>query len=177
MPLQSIVPAEKSEPMRRNGSGMVGHQAGPSAADRTLEFGRFRISTRRRQLLADGVPVELGTRAFDILMVLIDADGALVTKDELLARVWPGIFVDVTNLKVQVCELRKALGEDRDFIRTEFGRGYRFTGAISSFAALPEYGRHSRRRDRRPCRRPRHQRTFSAIATRVVCRRPDSQMR
>ena len=126
--LQSIVPAEKSEPMRRNGSGMVGHQAGPSAADTTLEFGRFRILTRRRQLLADGVPVELGTRAFDLLMVLIDADGALVTKDELLALVWPGIFVDVTNLKVQVCELRKALGEDRDFIRTEFGRGYRFTG-------------------------------------------------
>ncbi len=174
MPLQSIVPAEKSEPMRRNGSGMVGHQAGPSGADTTLEFGRFGISTRRRQLLADGVPVELGTRAFDILMVLIDADGALVSKDELLARVWPGIFVDVTNLKVQVCELRKALGEDRDFIRTEFGRGYRFTGAISSFTALPEYGRHARRRDRRPCRRPRHH--FWAIATRVVCRRPGSPM-
>src|SRR6201987_2386865 len=98
MPLQSIVPAEKSEPMRRNGSGVIGDQAGPSAAHTTLEFGRFRISTRRRQLLADGVPVELGTRAFDILMVLIDADGALVTKDELLALVWPGIFVDASSL-------------------------------------------------------------------------------
>jgi len=176
MQLQSILPAETSEPMRRNGSGMVGHQLGPSAADTTLEFGSFRILTRRRQLLADGVPVELGTRAFDILMVLIDADGALVTKDELLARVWPGIFVDVTNLKVQVCELRKALGKDRDFIRTEFGRGYRFTAAISSFAALPEYGRHPRRRDRRPCRGPRHQRT-SRLATRVVCRSPGSPRR
>jgi len=141
MPLQSIVPTAKSEPMRRNGSGMVGHQAGPSAADTTLEFGRFRISTRRRQLLVDGVPVELGTRAFDILMVLIDADGTLVTKDELLARVWPGIFVDVTNLKVQVSALRKALAEDRNLIRTEFGRGYRFTAAVSSVAAIPEYSR------------------------------------
>jgi len=148
MPLQSIVPTAKSEPMRRNGSGMVGHQAGPSAADTTLEFGRFRISTRRRQLLVDGVPVELGTRAFDILMVLIDADGTLVTKDELLARVWPGIFVDVTNLKVQVCELRKALGKDRDFIRTEFGRGYCFTGAIRPIAAVPESPRPMRRNHR-----------------------------
>ena len=148
MQLPSIVAAETSEPMRRNGSGMVGHQLGPSAADTTLEFGSFRILTRRRQLLADGVPVELGTRAFDILMVLIDADGTLVTKDELLARVWPGIFVDVTNLKVQVCELRKALGENRDFIRTEFGRGYRFTGAIRPIAAVPESPRPMRRNHR-----------------------------
>jgi DNA-binding winged helix-turn-helix (wHTH) protein len=148
MQLQSIIPAETSEPMRRNGSGMVGHQSGPSAADTTLEFGSFRILTRRRQLLADGVPVELGTRAFDILMVLIDADGALVTKDELLARVWPGIFVDGTNLKVQVCELRKALGKDRDLIRTEFGRGYRFTAAIRPIAAVPENPRPMRRNPR-----------------------------
>ena len=176
MQLQSIIRGEKREPTRRDNSGMFGYQTGPSAADPTLEFGRFRMMPRQRQLLADGVPVELGTRAIDLLMVLIDADGALVTKDELLARVWPGIFVDVTNLKVQVCELRKALGKDRDFIRTEFGRGYRFTGAISSFAALPEYGRHPRRRDRRPCRGPRHQRT-SRLATRVVCRSPGSPRR
>jgi DNA-binding winged helix-turn-helix (wHTH) protein len=152
MQLQPIVPAEKGGPMRRNGSGMVGHQAGPSETDTTLEFGRFRLSTRRRQLLADGAPVELGTRAIDLLMVLIDADGALVTKDELLALVWPDTFVDVTNLKVQVCELRKALGADRDFIRTEFGRGYRFTGSIRTIEALSENPRlvrrgHQSRRD------------------------------
>jgi DNA-binding winged helix-turn-helix (wHTH) protein len=145
MQLQPIVPAEKGGPIHRNGSGMVGHQAGPSEADTTLEFGRFRLLTRRRQLLADGAPVELGTRAIDLLMVLIDADGALVTKDELLALVWPGVFVDVTNLKVQVCELRKALGEDRDFIRTEFGRGYRFTGSIRLLEELSENPRPMRR--------------------------------
>jgi len=148
MQLQSIVRGEKSEPRRKDRSGMFGHQAGPSAADTTLEFGCFRILTRRRQLLANGVPLELGTRAFDLLMVLIDADGALVTKDELLALVWPGIFVDATNLKVQVSELRKALGEDRDCIRTEFGRGYRFTAAISSIEAGPENPRPMRRRHR-----------------------------
>lgn len=161
MQLPSIIREEKSEPPRRDSWGMFAYQTGPSAADTTLEFGRFLLSPRRRQLLTDGVPVELGTRAFDILMVLIDADGALVTKDELVARVWPRVFVDATNLKVQVSALRKALGEDRDFIRTEFGRGYRFTGAISSVVAPPpEHDRCPRRRNRRPSRRPRHQRTF-----------------
>ena len=144
MQLQSIVRGEKSEQRYQNSSGKFGHEASPSAADATIEFGRFRLLMRRRQLHADGVPVELGTRAFDVLVVLIDADGALVTKDELLARVWPGIFVDATNLKVQISLLRKALGEDRDFIRTEFGRGYRFTAAISSIAAVRENPRPTR---------------------------------
>jgi DNA-binding winged helix-turn-helix (wHTH) protein len=81
-------------------------------------------------LLADGVPVELGTRAFDLLLVLLEADGLLITKEELLSRVWPGLVVSEENLKVQVSALRKALGADRDVIRTEFGRGYRFTGLL-----------------------------------------------
>jgi DNA-binding winged helix-turn-helix (wHTH) protein len=99
-------------------------------ADAALEFGRFRVLLRRRQLLADGIPVELSTRAFDLLLVLLEADGSLVTKNELLRRVWPGIGVAEENLKVQMCALRKGLGEDRDFIRTEFGRGYRFTATV-----------------------------------------------
>jgi DNA-binding winged helix-turn-helix (wHTH) protein len=132
MQLQPIVPTEQREPMRRDGLRMIRPLARPAAADRTLEFGRFRVLPRRRLLIADGVPVELGTRAFDLLMVLIEADGALVPKDELHALVWPGIFVEETNLKVQVSALRKALGEDRDVIRTETGRGYRFTAAIRS---------------------------------------------
>jgi DNA-binding winged helix-turn-helix (wHTH) protein len=155
MQLQSIVRGKKREPTGQHNSGMLGHDARPSPADTTLEFGRFRILTRRRQLLADGVPVELGTRAFELLMILIDADGALVTKEELLALAWPGIFVDATNLKVQVSLLRKAFGEDRDFIRTEFGRGYRFTAIISSIATVPEKPRPMRRkqRSRREARR------------------------
>jgi DNA-binding winged helix-turn-helix (wHTH) protein len=58
--------------------------------DAVIRFGRFRVLRRQRQLIADGVPVQLGTRAFDILRVLLEADGALVTKDELFRRVWPG---------------------------------------------------------------------------------------
>ena len=93
-----------------------------------IEFGRFRVLLRRRCLLADGVPVKLGSRAFDLLLVLLEADGALVTKEELFNRVWPGIVVSEENLKVQIFILRRALGADANFIRTEFGRGYRFIG-------------------------------------------------
>jgi DNA-binding winged helix-turn-helix (wHTH) protein len=102
------------------------------AADAMLEFGRFRILLRRRRLVADGVPVELGTRAFDLLLVLLEANGSLVTKDELISRVWPGIVVAQENLEAQISALRKALGEDRYFIQTEFGRGYRFAAAVHS---------------------------------------------
>jgi DNA-binding winged helix-turn-helix (wHTH) protein len=111
-------------------------QSGLATADTAIEFGRFRLLLRRRQLLADGLPVELGTRAFDLLLVLLEADGSLVSKEELLRRVWPGIVVSEENLKVQVSALRKALGEDRDVIRTEFGRGYRFTALLRSIAEL-----------------------------------------
>ena len=120
--------------MRHEISPMSGHRPCLAANGEIAEFGRFRVLLRRRQLLADGKPVELGTRAFDLLLVLLEADGLLVTKDELLRRVWPGIVVTEENLKVQVSAVRKALGVDRDFIRTEFGRGYRFTATLRSEA-------------------------------------------
>jgi DNA-binding winged helix-turn-helix (wHTH) protein len=103
-------------------------------ADAALEFGCFRVLLRRRWLLVDGVPVELGARAFDLLVALLEAGGALVTKGELLDQVWPGIVVSEQNLKVQISALRKAFGADRNLIRTEFGRGYRFIGILRSNA-------------------------------------------
>jgi DNA-binding winged helix-turn-helix (wHTH) protein len=106
--------------------------ANRAIAEQSLEFGRFRLLPRQRLLLADGAPIELGTRAFELLLALLEANGALVSKEHLLARVWPGVVVAEDNLKVQVLALRRALGEDRDFIRTEFGRGYRFTAAVRS---------------------------------------------
>jgi DNA-binding winged helix-turn-helix (wHTH) protein len=109
------------------------HRANPSSwttANTALEFGRFRVLLRQRRLVADGVPIELGTRAFDLLLVLLEANGSLVSKDELLRRGWPGIVVAEENLKVQIFALRNALGDDRDLIRTEVGRGYRFTAPI-----------------------------------------------
>ena len=117
------------------------HVPGPSkrqrmdrGGDATFEFGNSRVLLRQRQLLVDGVPVELGARAFDLLLALLEADGALVTKDELLDQVWPGIAVSEENLKVQISALRKTLGADRNLIRTEFGRGYRFIGILRSNA-------------------------------------------
>ena len=128
MPLPLIALQERP-PIRRD-------EPRPSrvGAAATLEFGRFQVLLRRRELLSEGVPIELGTRAFELLLVLLEADGALVTKEELVSQVWPGIVVAEENLKVQISALRKALGESRDFIRTEVGRGYRFTAAVHSTA-------------------------------------------
>ena len=117
--------------------------------DAVLEFGRFRVLLRQRQLVSDGIPIELGTRAFDLLMVLLEADGSLVTKDELVSRVWQGVVVAEDNLKVQIYGLRRALGEYGDFIRTEFGRGYRFIAEISSSIARNAC-QHASRRSYRP---------------------------
>jgi DNA-binding winged helix-turn-helix (wHTH) protein len=131
---------------RENPPPYGANRSSPAAADAILEFGRFRVLLRRRQLVADGVPVELGARAFDLLLALLEADGSLVTKEELISRVWPGIVVSEENLKVQISLLRKALGEERNFIRTEFGRGYRFTAAVRSTFASGACQRPTRRR-------------------------------
>jgi DNA-binding winged helix-turn-helix (wHTH) protein len=100
----------------------------------TVEFGRFRILPHRRELLADNQPVELGGRAFDVLMVLIEARGAVVRKEVLMRRVWPDRIVDENNLPAQITALRKAFGADRDLIRTVPSRGYQFTGDVRAAA-------------------------------------------
>jgi DNA-binding winged helix-turn-helix (wHTH) protein len=135
-------------PYRRTALRYGADLSARTASEAMLEFGRFRVLLRQRQLIADGVPAKLGTRALDLLLVLLEADGSLVTKDELFARVWPSTIVAGENLKVQVAALRKALGEDRDFILTEFGRGYRFTAAVHPTAARSVYQRAPRRRQR-----------------------------
>lgn len=99
-----------------------------------FEFGRFRVLTHQRRLLADGAPIELGGRAFDVLMALIEASGVLVGKDTLMNRVWPGRIVEENNLQAHISALRKAFGADRDLIRTVSGRGYQFSGEIRAIA-------------------------------------------
>jgi DNA-binding winged helix-turn-helix (wHTH) protein len=133
MLLQRSTPPVPVQPTRRLEAPPAPRSAPHQVeAESVLEFGRFRLLSRRRQLLADGVPVELGTRAFDVLMVLVESRGLLVTKDELFNRVWPGTIVEENNLQVQISALRKALGADRDFIVTVSGRGYRFTAEVRS---------------------------------------------
>ena len=109
-----------------------------TVAPAAIEFGRFRVLPDRRELLADNRPVELGARAFDVLMALIEARGAVVSKDELMERVWPGRIVEENNLQAQVSALRKAFAADRDLIRTAAGRGYQFTGEIRTVSASPD---------------------------------------
>jgi len=88
-------------------------------------FDRFEVLAAERQLLQNGAPVALGARAFDVLLALVERPGRLVTKSELMERVWPGVFVEENNLQAQVSALRKVLG--RDAIATIPGRGYQFT--------------------------------------------------
>jgi non-specific serine/threonine protein kinase len=87
-------------------------------------FGRFELQPDKRRLLAAGAPVDVGSRAFDLLVMLVERDGHLVTKDELLERVWPKAIVEENTLQAQVSALRKILGPEA--IATISGRGYRF---------------------------------------------------
>ena len=108
-------------------------------ADRgDLEFGPFRLLAGRRELLAHGVPVTLGQRAFDVLLALVRRHGELVTKDELLAEVWPGVVVEENNLQVHVSVLRKAFKSAADgerYLLTVAGRGYRFVAPVRAASA------------------------------------------
>src|SRR5499425_1333512 len=93
-----------------------------------ISFGRFRLDLARRELRRDEKPVRLGSRALDILCVLASAGGKVVSKDELMERVWAGVVVEEHNIQVHISALRKAFEEDRDgesWIVTIPGRGYR----------------------------------------------------
>jgi TolB-like protein len=103
-----------------------------------VSFGRFRLDLRHRRLSSGGVPIELKSKAFDILCVLASAQGEVVTKDELMAKVWPGLVVEENNIQVHISALRKALGEDRGgptHLFTAPGRGYRLVGVRPSASA------------------------------------------
>ena len=103
-----------------------------------IAFGRFLLLPHRRELLADGHPIKLGGRAFDVLIALIEARGAVVSKDALMARVWSDRIVEENNLQWQISALRAAFGADRDVIRTVSGRGYQFAAEIDTVYGSPE---------------------------------------
>jgi TolB-like protein len=106
-------------------------------ADDEVRFGPFRLDIAKRTLSRDDKPVRLGGRALDILCALGTAQGGLVTKDAMMAAVWPGQIVEENAIQVQVSALRKALDEDKsgeDFIVTVPGRGYRLTGLADGAA-------------------------------------------
>jgi DNA-binding winged helix-turn-helix (wHTH) protein len=100
-----------------------------------VTFGCFEVLPHRRELLADGKPVKLGGRTFDVLMALIEGRGAVLSRNALMTRVWPDRIVEENNLQVHISDLRAILGADRKLVRTVFGRGYQFTGEVR---VLPE---------------------------------------
>jgi DNA-binding winged helix-turn-helix (wHTH) protein len=93
-----------------------------------IQIGQLHISLEHREIRSHGESVRLGSRAFDVLELLIAANGALVSKDEIMRHVWPDTIVEENNLQVHITAIRKVLGADRDRIVTVPGRGYRMTG-------------------------------------------------
>ena len=91
-------------------------------------FDRFEVQPAQRRLLDAGQTVAIGARALDLLVALIVHRERMLTKDELLAQVWPGMVVEENNLTVQISALRKLLGAGT--IATVSGRGYRFTPTV-----------------------------------------------
>jgi len=96
-----------------------------------ISLGQTMISREHRDVFKDGVAMRIGTRAFDILDILLRHQGQLVSKELILQSVWPDTVVEENNLQVHISALRKALGNDRERIRTVPGRGYVLLGGES----------------------------------------------
>jgi predicted ATPase/DNA-binding winged helix-turn-helix (wHTH) protein len=94
----------------------------------THESGLLALDLSRRELRARGVSVPIGGRAFEILAILAQSSEELISKDELMRRVWPGAIVEENTLAAQISAVRRALGADRDWLKTVSGRGYRLSG-------------------------------------------------
>src|SRR5262245_46522374 len=99
-----------------------------------LRIGSFVVNPGERLLCADGKPVEIGARAFDLLLVLAESPGRLVTKSALIERVWPRLVVDENNLPAQIASLRRVLGAGA--IRTVPKFGYRLDLPVAREATV-----------------------------------------
>lgn len=97
-------------------------------------FGEFMLDEARRRISRNGETLSLNPKAFDLLVELIRSSGSVVSKDDLLARVWPDQFVEENNLSVQVSALRKLLGNGNgtQYIATVPGKGYSFVAPVES---------------------------------------------
>jgi DNA-binding winged helix-turn-helix (wHTH) protein len=122
---------------RRNsneGQPLVLGQTAPTRAEQgEISFGPFRLVARQFLLLEGDEPVPVGSRALEILTALVERPGDLVTKEELMARVWPDVFVEPSNLSVHISTLRRVLRDGRDgnrFIINIPGRGYSFVAPV-----------------------------------------------
>lgn len=97
------------------------------------EFGPFRLEVSERRLLRGGRPVHVTHKVFNLLALLVQYNGHLISKDELMREVWPDSIVEENNLTVSMAALRKALGEERAkqrYIATVHKIGYRFVAGV-----------------------------------------------
>jgi predicted ATPase/DNA-binding winged helix-turn-helix (wHTH) protein len=92
------------------------------------ESGEWQVDLERRELLVRGVAVPIGARAFEIIEVLVQSANELVTKNDLMDRIWPGATVEENTLHVHIAAIRRALGPGRTMLKTASGRGYRLLG-------------------------------------------------
>jgi predicted ATPase/DNA-binding winged helix-turn-helix (wHTH) protein len=93
-----------------------------------FESGGWEVDLARREVRFRGTAVPMGARAFEVFAVLVQSAGELVTKDDLIERVWPGVIVEENTLQVHISAVRKVLGADRGLLKTTSGRGYRLLG-------------------------------------------------
>src|SRR5215813_14102953 len=109
----------------------------PAQASEAICFGPFELVASNRQLTRDGVRIELGARAYDILVMLLSRPNEVISKRELIAQVWSGLAVEEGSLRFHVAGLRKALGCGKNgarYISTSSGRGYSFVAPLSRSA-------------------------------------------
>lgn len=95
---------------------------------RVFESRGWEVDLTKRELRVNGSAIPVGSRAFDMIETLVQAAGELVTKDDLMRRVWPGLVVEDNTVQVHISAIRKALGPDRGMLKTISGRGYRLLG-------------------------------------------------
>jgi predicted ATPase/DNA-binding winged helix-turn-helix (wHTH) protein len=118
-------------------------QPGPSVPaevfPEAFSFGPFRVLPHARRLERDGTRAQLGSRAFDILCILISRHGEVVTKAELMEKGWPGLTVDESSLRFHIAQLRRVLGSSQDgdsYVKNVAGRGYCFVAPVDRAASL-----------------------------------------
>jgi DNA-binding winged helix-turn-helix (wHTH) protein len=110
--------------LSEHGQGLV-YESGQGLV---YESGQWQVHLGRRELLASGVEVPIGARAFEIIELLVRAANKLVSKNDIMNRIWPGATVGENTLQVHISAIRKALGPDHAMPKTASGRGYRLIG-------------------------------------------------
>jgi predicted ATPase/DNA-binding winged helix-turn-helix (wHTH) protein len=119
--------------------------AGSPSDEWMLSFERFELWPARKLLLDGGTPLVIGSRALELLALLAERAGEVVTKAELIQRAWPDTVVEEINLRVQLAGLRKTLGDGKDgarFLLTHPGRGYCLATPVRRVAARPPAAAH-----------------------------------